>query len=93
MTKTTISPQAARIKRGIKLYRERGDQIERLTANVYAVPSCSGGRSYVVDTALGHCTCPDHERAKALGVACKHRVAAEIVQAKRRAARNRVAVA
>lgn len=78
-----------RTQRGIALYREHGDRIIRRMANVYEVPSCTGDSTYMVDTSLGYCSCPDNDRAKALGTSCKHRVAAEIVRAKRRASRRR----
>lgn len=81
--KTTAT--TTRAQRGIRLYRDHGHAIERLTANVYSVPSCTGNGHYVADIALGHCTCPDHDRAKALGTVCKHGTAAMIFKAKRKA--------
>jgi uncharacterized Zn finger protein len=87
--KASIASKTTRTQRGIALYREHGDRIIRRMAHVYSVPSCSGDSTYTVDTSLGFCTCPDHDRAKALGTICKHRVAAEIVQSKHRALRRK----
>ena len=69
--------------------RLRGDKIERTWAFTWCVPSCSGEDYYVVRLDTRTCTCPDHERAKELGESCKHIMAAEIVAAKRRAAKDR----
>ena len=69
--------------------RLRGGEIERTWAFTYRVPSCSGEDYYVVRLDTRTCTCPDHEKANELGLDCKHVVAAEIVGAKRRAARDR----
>ena len=91
MIETSV-PKTTRLSRGIVLHRERGHEIERLEAHTYSVPSCVGGGTYTVFVDLGCCTCPDHRRAKEAGEACKHRVAVEIMIAKRRAARRRLAV-
>ncbi len=40
----------ARVQRGIKLYREHGEEIEHMRHGVYSVPGCSGG-TYRVDLA------------------------------------------
>ncbi len=88
MAETTI-PKTTRLQRGIRLFNERGAEIERLEIHTYAVPSCSGDETYTVYTDLSCCTCPDHRRAKEAGELCKHRVAVEIFTAKRRAARRR----
>jgi len=58
---------------------------------LYRVPSCTGNGYYTVYTDLRACTCPDHPKAKRLRERCKHVIAAEIVIAKRRAARLRAA--
>ncbi len=86
---SATAPPTTRLQRGVRLYRERGAEIERLEIHTYAVPSCSGDETYTVFTDMGCCSCPDHRRAKAAGEACKHRVAIEIFTAKRRAARRR----
>ncbi len=88
MAETTI-PKTTRLQRGIRLFNERGAEIERLEIHTYAVPSCSGDETYTVYTDLSCCTCPDHRRAKEAGELCKHRVAVEIFTAKRRAVRRR----
>jgi predicted nucleic acid-binding Zn finger protein len=77
-----------RVQRGIALYRERADEIERTGIHTYRVPSCTGSGSYTVYSDLRWCTCPDHPRAKAAGERCKHVIATEIVASKRRAARR-----
>ncbi len=89
MPETTISAKTTRLQRGVRLFQERGAEIERLEIHTYAVPSCSGDERYTVFTDMGCCSCPDHRRAKAAGEACKHRVAVEVFVAKRRAARRR----
>ncbi len=91
-TRKTSAP-STRVARGIALHRERGHEIERTTANVYRVPSCTGRSSYVVYVSEGYqfCTCPDYATARALGQRCKHYHAAEIEASKRRAARRRLA--
>ncbi len=77
---------STRVTRGLKLYRDRGHAIERTGPSTYRIPSCFGDGSYLVDVRATFCTCPDHRRAKALGEACKHRIAAEIAHSKRRTA-------
>ena len=90
MIEPSVHPElAARLARGVALFRERGGEIERTTAHTYRVPSSTSEGSYVVYLDLRCCTCPDHPRAKASGARCKHFYAAEIVAAKRRAARHR----
>ncbi len=88
---TTTVPKTSRLQRGIRLFAERGAEIERIAAHTYRVPSCTGEGFYTAYTDLRACTCPDHIKAKASGNGerCKHVVAAEIVLAKRRAARRR----
>ena len=85
MTNRSLPQPTTRTERGIKLYCEHHDEIERTGPSTYRVPSCSGTDSYMVDVRAGFCLCPDHKRAKALGEACKHRSAAEIAHAKRHA--------
>ncbi len=89
MSTTTVAAKTTRLQRGVRLFNERGSEIERLEIHTYAVPSCSGDETYTVFTDMGCCSCPDHRRAKAAGEACKHRVAVEVFVAKRRAARRR----
>ncbi len=91
MTETSL-PKTDRLQRGVRLFRERGHEIERTTANTYRVPSCTGEGSYLVYLDLKACLCPDHRRARAAGEYCKHLHAAYIYAAKRRAARRREAV-
>ena len=73
--------------RGIALYRERGEEIERQRRGRFTVPGCSGG-SYIVDLAIfggeQSCTCPDTPPSEA-GEVCKHVHAATIARAKMRA--------
>ncbi len=90
---SATAPPSTRISRGVRLFRERGHEIERIAAHTYRVPSCTGEGHYTAYTDLRACTCPDHIRAKASGNGerCKHVVAAEIVLAKRRARRRRMA--
>ncbi len=92
MTKSSATaPPSTRLQRGIALFNERGAEIERISAHTYRVPSCTGEGHYIAYTDLRVCTCPDYIRAKASGNGerCKHVVTAEIVLAKRRAARRR----
>ncbi len=91
MSTTTVAAKTTRLQRGIRLFAERGHEIERISAHTYRVPSGTGEGHYTAYTDLRACTCPDHIRAKALGNGerCKHVIAAEIVLAKRRAARRR----
>lgn len=69
--------------RALELYHERGRDIERLTPDVYLVPSCTGEETYRVDYAAESCSCPDHEIR---GEVCKHILAVGILRAKRRGA-------
>ena len=82
-------PTTTRELRGLRLYRERGDEIEPLGHGKYRVPSCTGGQPYVVDLApLGgdeSCSCPDHAK----GHTCKHLIAATLYRAKRQAEHRR----
>jgi hypothetical protein len=69
--------------RALELYHERGRDIERVSPDVYLVPSCTGEGVYRVDYAAESCSCPDHEIR---GVVCKHVLAVGILRAKRRGA-------
>jgi SWIM zinc finger len=80
------SPQSSantRAERALELYHERGRGIERITPNLYLVPSCTGEGVYRVDYAAESCSCPDHEIR---GEVCKHILAVGILRAKRRGA-------
>jgi hypothetical protein len=70
--------------RALELFHERGRDIERLSENVYRVPSQDGQRSY--DVLYGdreECPCPDFEFH---GGPCKHLMAVGVLRAKRRGA-------
>ncbi len=72
---------AARIRRGIALYAERGHEITK-DGEAYLVPCCSGSGKYrVTITEDGaECRCPDRCRS---GLSlCKHGAAAMIADAK-----------
>jgi hypothetical protein len=69
--------------RALELYHERGRGIERLTPDVYLVPSCTGEGVYRVDYAAESCSCRDYEMR---GEVCKHVFAVGILRAKRRGA-------
>jgi hypothetical protein len=84
MTTTTI-PESARTdtreRRGLELYRERGEEIKHVRGSVWSVPSCTRAGVYLVDLADSLCTCADMPRAS-LGEVCKHTTAATIARAK-----------
>ncbi len=68
--------------RALKLYEERGHEIERIAPDVFRVPSQDGERSY--DVLYGEreeCPCPDHQYRH---VACVHLYAVGISIAKGR---------
>ena len=69
----------ARERRGIALYRERGEEIEHIEGRTWAVPSCSGGGVYLVDLRAEICGCPNFEHRQEN---CKHIYAAAIASAK-----------
>lgn len=77
--------QTTRAQRGIALFREKRDEIERVAPFTYRVPSCSDRAMYTVILDLGYCSCPDHKAAKALEDVCKHGYAAVLAHAKHRA--------
>ncbi len=68
MDSKRVQHRTTRLQRGVRLFQERGDEIERLEIHTYAVPSCSGDETYTVFTDMSCCTCPDHRRAKAAGL-------------------------
>ena len=84
-TKDT-APTTTRELRGLKLYREHGDEIIHEGHGRYEVPSCSGD-SYVVDLAVfggeESCSCPDR------AAVCKHLIATSLYRAKSRARSRR----
>ena len=78
MAATTSVPETREL-RGLRLFRERGPEMERVAPWTWRVPSCTGTRRYTVDLKAGSCTCPDHLRR---GEACKHLYAVEIARVK-----------
>ena len=79
-TKSIVPP--TRELRGIRLYRDHADEIERVYPGVYRVPSCSGSTAYTVHLApRERCECPDFERH---GEPCKHVYAAGVAASKTR---------
>lgn len=91
MDTNTVAHQrpTTRELRGLKLYRERGDEIEPQGRGVYLVPGCSGS-TYTVDLAVfsdeESCTCPDHREHPEF--TCKHLTAATLYRAKDNARRR-----
>jgi hypothetical protein len=81
-TTPKVTPNS-RAERALELYHERGRDIERISPDVYLVPSCSGEGVYRVDYGAESCSCPDHEIR---GEVCKHVLAVGILRAKRRGA-------
>ena len=59
-----------RIGRALTLFEEHGDQIEQLSADVFAVPSQDGLNTYRVDYYNETCNCPNAEHHPDLN--CKH---------------------
>jgi hypothetical protein len=64
-----------RAERGLALYKERGDAIRRVDADLYLVPGAAGAR-YLVDLRAETCECPDHSNRPEFS--CKHLIAAAI---------------
>ena len=74
------SVPATRELRGLALYRDHHDEIERVYPHVYRVPSCSGETFYTVHLSpRERCDCPD------TAPVCKHIIASTIYRAKYRA--------
>jgi hypothetical protein len=69
----------ARERRGIALFRDRGEEIEHVRGRLWAAPSCSGEGVYLVDLRAEICGCPDFEHREEN---CKHIYAAAIASAK-----------
>ncbi len=92
-SRTVPDSVVSRVRRGLELYRERGEDVEPLGHGYYKVPGCSGG-SYEVDLAVfggqESCKCPDFRRHKST---CKHIITATLYRAKSRAASRRRAQA
>jgi uncharacterized Zn finger protein len=86
MTTKSVPKSTTREQRGLQLFRDRGKEIERILPHTYAVPSCSGGATYVVRLDRETCDCPDFERHHA---ACKHLFAATVAASKNRARARR----
>jgi len=75
----SVAHPPTREARGIKLFKERGHEIERVYPHVYRVPSCSGETSYTVHLSpRERCDCPD------TAPVCKHIYAAAIRASKTR---------
>lgn len=75
----TTSVAETRELRGLALFRECWEEMERIAPWTWSVPSCTRSRTYTVDLKAGSCTCPDYRRR---GEACKHLYAAEIARVK-----------
>ncbi len=67
--------------RALALYRERGDEIREVSADVFRVPSCTGRGTYQVDYAEETCQCPDFTYRDET---CKHLLAVGVFYAKAR---------
>ncbi len=82
-TKDTAPPTVptTRFERGIALAIERFEEIERIDAYIWSVPSCAGAGVYIVDLNHGECSCPDRVPSEA-GERCKHETAARYVKAR-----------
>ena len=79
--------RTTREQRGLDLYRERGSEFERVSRDVFIVPSRTRRRlEYRVDLERQSCECYDHRRS---GGPCLHVYAAMLYAAwLRRAART-----
>ena len=72
-----------RAARALRLYEERGHEIERLAEDLYRVPSCTGHSVYTVRYGdVEACECPDFLYGG--GRSCKHLLAVGIAHAKKR---------
>ena len=75
-------PTTTRTARALRLYEERGREIERIGEDLYLVPSQDGERAYpVLYGEREECLCPDHQYR---GATCVHILATGIYCAKRR---------
>ncbi len=77
---------ATRELRGLRLYCERGEEIERIYPHAYMVPSCSGKETYLVRLDRQTCECADHARHPEF--TCKHLFAATVAASKNKARRR-----
>jgi hypothetical protein len=69
--------KTTREERGVRLFRERGEEIAHVRGPVYLAPSEGvDGYFYAVDLGAGSCECPDRVRP------CKHVFAVGIFRAK-----------
>lgn len=68
-----------RQQRGLVL--SGASRLKRIVDSTWLVPSQSHAGSYLVDQAVGSCTCPDHE-LRGTEVVCKHRWAVEFVRSR-----------
>ncbi len=81
----TTAAVKARVRRGLALYRSRGEEIVPKTFGGFSVPSSTyEDRSYRVCLLSGRCGCEDHRRTSR---ACLHIYAATIAAAKGREGR------
>jgi hypothetical protein len=90
MTIAHPAHHSTRETRALELYRTHGRDIERISPDVYLVPSCSGEGTYHVDYGAESCSCPDHEIR---GEVCKHILCIGVLRAKRRGATVRALAA
>jgi hypothetical protein len=83
-TTPEVTPEMARAERALKLFEERGDEIEHVVADIYLVPSCSDRGAYRVRYGglEESCSCKDFEFGG--GRACKHLLAVGAMHAARR---------
>lgn len=69
-TETTTTAQVDyRQARGALLARSKAHGFRQIAGDTYLVPSGSSTGGYVVDLAIGTCTCPDYEERR---LPCKH---------------------
>jgi hypothetical protein len=73
------APPSTRFERGIALAQEHFEEIDRVGAYLWSVPSCSGDHAYTVNLKTRTCPCPDRPPE---GERCKHVVAAKYKRAK-----------
>ncbi len=81
MDSKSLAQPASRELRGLALYRQHGDEIERILPHAYSVPSCTGTGTYVVRLDRGTCECPDFEYQRG---PCKHLYAVTVAASKTR---------
>ncbi|MDP8951617.1 MAG: hypothetical protein M3N18_05170 [Actinomycetota bacterium] len=85
MDTTTVAHPPTPESRALRLYRERGAEIERTGPWTYLVPSLSGGEPHAVNYKRETGDCADHGYR---GVLCVHVYAVGIHRAKRRGGRR-----